>query len=207
MHFFSVAFLGFMSVAGIPAFLEERQVFIRERLNGQYGAGPYVLANSLVTLPYLFICAVIFAVLCYWSIGLNPGATQFFRFLAILYLAVYTAEAQAAIVAAAVPIFVAALAIASFLNGFWMSVGGYFIRAVNLPRFWYYWAHFIDFQVCPGANSCFPDCAHRHFRRMRLTCSCITISRVSRSHVKPLRMGAAFVTIQVRWKGWENVRL
>lgn len=26
-------------------------------------------------------------------------------------------------------------------------VGGYFIRAVNLPRFWYYWAHFIDFQV------------------------------------------------------------
>ncbi|THH19185.1 hypothetical protein EUX98_g8828 [Antrodiella citrinella] len=28
-----------------------------------------------------------------------------------------------------------------------MSVGGYFIRAVNLPRFWYYWAHFIDFQT------------------------------------------------------------
>lgn len=27
------------------------------------------------------------------------------------------------------------------------SVGGYFIRTVNLPRFWYYWAHFIDFQT------------------------------------------------------------
>lgn len=27
------------------------------------------------------------------------------------------------------------------------SVGGYFIRAVNLPRFWYYWAHFIDYQT------------------------------------------------------------
>ena len=26
-------------------------------------------------------------------------------------------------------------------------VGGYFIKAVNLPRFWYYWAHFIDYQV------------------------------------------------------------
>ena len=136
-----------MSVAGIPAFLEERQVFVRERLNGQYGAGPYVLANSLVTLPYLFACAVIFAVLCYWSIGLHPGGTAFFRFLAILYLAVYTAESQSALIAALVPIFVAALALASFLNGFWMCVGGYFIKAVNLPRFWYYWAHFIDFQV------------------------------------------------------------
>ena len=27
------------------------------------------------------------------------------------------------------------------------SVGGYFIRAVNLPRFWYYRAHFIDYQT------------------------------------------------------------
>lgn len=147
VHFFSVAFLGFMSVAGIPAFLEERQVFVRERMNGLYGPGAYVLANSLVTLPYLFVCVVLFAVISYWSIGLNPGADQFFRFVGVLFLAVYTAESQSAVVAAALPIFVASLAIASFLNGFWMSVGGYFIRAVNLPRFWYYWAHFIDYQT------------------------------------------------------------
>ncbi|KAI0062484.1 P-loop containing nucleoside triphosphate hydrolase protein [Artomyces pyxidatus] len=147
VHFFSVAFLGFMSVAGIPAFLEERQVFVRERQNGLYGPGPYVLANSIVTLPYLFICALLFAVLCYWSIGLNPGAEQFFRFLGVLFMAVYVAESQSTLVAAVIPIFVAALAIASFWNGFWMCVGGYFIRAVNLPRFWYYWAHFIDYQT------------------------------------------------------------
>ncbi len=83
-----------MSVAGIPAFLEERQVFVRERMNGLYGPGAYVLANSIVTLPYLFLCVVLFSVICYWSIGLNPGADQFFRFLAILYLAVYAAESQ-----------------------------------------------------------------------------------------------------------------
>lgn len=157
-----------MSVAGIPAFLEERAVFVRERMNGLYGPGAYVLANSLCTLPYLFICALLFAVLSYWSIGLHPGAEHFFRFLAVLFLAVYAAESQSAVVASVIPIFVASLAIASFLNGFWMvsdfvplysgsilltwvfsvqCVGGYFIRAVNLPRFWYYWAHFIDYQV------------------------------------------------------------
>ncbi|KAH8091409.1 P-loop containing nucleoside triphosphate hydrolase protein [Cristinia sonorae] len=147
VHFFSVAFLGFMSVAGIPAFLEERQVFMRERLNGLYGPGAYVLANSIVSIPYLFLCSLLFSVLAYWSIGLHPGAGHFFRFLGVLFLAVYTAESQCMVVAAALPIFVAALAIASFLNGFWMSVGGYFIRAVNLPRFWYSWAHWIDFQT------------------------------------------------------------
>ena len=120
VHFFSVAFLGFMSVAGIPAFLEERLVFTRERMNGLYGPGAYVIANTIVTLPYLFLCVLLFAVLCYWSIGLNPGAEHFFRFLGILFLAVFTAEAQSTVVAAALPIFVAALAIASFMNGFWM---------------------------------------------------------------------------------------
>ncbi|OCB88502.1 hypothetical protein A7U60_g4316 [Sanghuangporus baumii] len=121
VHFYSVAFLGFMSVAGIPAFLEERLVFVRERMNGLYGPAAYVLANSIVTLPYLFLCALLFAVLCYWSIGLNPGVEHFFKFLGVLFLAVYAAESQSAMVAAIIPIFVASLAIASFLNGFWMT--------------------------------------------------------------------------------------
>ncbi|KAI0339335.1 P-loop containing nucleoside triphosphate hydrolase protein [Trametopsis cervina] len=166
VHFFSVAFLGFMSVAGIPAFLEERQVFVRERMNGLYGPGAYVLANSIVTLPYLFICALLFSVLCYWSIGLNPGAEQFFRFLAILYLAVYAAESQSTLVAAIFPNFVAALALAAFMNGFWMCVGGYFIKAVNLPRFWYYWAHFIDYQTYA-----FDLLVHNDFSGITLACS------------------------------------
>ena len=94
VHFFAVAFLGFMSVAGIPAFLEERLVFVRERMNGLYGPAAYVVANSIVTLPYLFGCALLFSVVSYWSIGLNPGANQFFKFLGVLFLAVYTAESQ-----------------------------------------------------------------------------------------------------------------
>ncbi|KAF8316101.1 P-loop containing nucleoside triphosphate hydrolase protein [Clavulina sp. PMI_390] len=147
VHFFSVAFLGFMSVAGIPSFLEERAVFMRERNNGLYGPGAYVIANSLVNIPFLFMCATLFVVICYWAIGLHPGVNQFFRFLSFLFIAIYTAEAQAVFVAAALPIFVAALAIASFLNGLWMCVQGYFIRAINLPRFWYYTFHWIDYQT------------------------------------------------------------
>lgn len=147
VHFFSVAFLGFMAVAGIPAFLEERGVMKRESSNNLYGALPFTLANTIVTVPLLFFCSLLFSVICYWSIGLHPGAGSFLRFLAFLYLGVLAAEFQALLVAAMIPIFVAALAVAAFLNGFWMCVQGYFIRAVNLPRFWYYWAHFIDYET------------------------------------------------------------
>ena len=147
VHFFSVAFLGFMAVAGIPSFLEERSVLLRESKNGLYGPLAFTLANTVSTIPLMFLCSVVFAVLAYWSIGLHPGAGFFFRFLAFLYLGVLAAEFQALLIAAAIPIFVAALAVCAFLNGFWMCVQGYFIRAVNLPRFWYYWAHWIDYET------------------------------------------------------------
>ncbi|EJT48418.1 hypothetical protein A1Q1_02550 [Trichosporon asahii var. asahii CBS 2479] len=147
VHFFSVAFLGFMSVAGIPSFLEERSVFLRERKNGLYGPLPFVLSNTVVMLPFMFICAFAFSVIIYWAIGLHPGANAFWRFVAFLYLAVLCAEAQAQVIAALVPIFIAALALTAFMNGFWMCVQGYFIKARSLPRFWYYSFHFMDFQT------------------------------------------------------------
>jgi hypothetical protein len=117
VHFFSIAFLGFMSVAGIPAFLEERAVFLRERHNALYGPGAYSIALAVTSAPFLFVCCLVFSVIAYWSIGLHGGAGHFFRFLAYLFIAVYAAEAQSLLVAAFVPIFVAALALASFLNG------------------------------------------------------------------------------------------
>ncbi len=147
VHFFSVAFLGFMAVAGIPSFLEERAVMLRESKNRLYGPLAFTLANTISTVPLMFVCSLLFSVLVYWSIGLHPGAGYFFRFLAFLYLGVLAAEFQALLIAAAIPIFVAALAVCAFLNGFWMCVQGYFIRAANLPRFWYYWAHWIDYET------------------------------------------------------------
>jgi len=112
--------------------LEERAVFYREKKNGLYGTLPFVLSNTLVNIPFLFFCTVIFVLICYWAIvgyfqniqlpcandmylifvkGLHHGGVAFFRFLAFLYLAILTAESQVLVIAALVPIFVAALAI------------------------------------------------------------------------------------------------
>ncbi|KAJ7158040.1 P-loop containing nucleoside triphosphate hydrolase protein [Mycena crocata] len=146
VHFFSVAFLAFMSVAGIPGFLEERAVYYRESKNGLYTTLPFVLSNTLVNMPFLFVCTLLFTLISYWAIGLHPGGGAFFRFLIFLYLAILAAESQMLVIASMLPIFVAALAIGAFINGFWMSVGGYFIKARSLPRFWYYSFHYMDYQ-------------------------------------------------------------
>ena len=73
--------------------------------------------------------------------------------MVFLFLAVYVAESQVLIVAAILPIFVAALAISAFLNGFWMSVQGYFISTASLPDFWRYSFHYMDYQVREGQTT------------------------------------------------------
>jgi hypothetical protein len=90
---------------------------------------------------------------------------------------------KALAVAAVIPNFVGALAGVGFLVGFWMvcnwkqnhrqrnslkifflkCVQGFLVRTPNLPRFWYYWAHWIDYQACPWdffffwLNECLTD--------------------------------------------------
>jgi len=57
------------------------------------------------------------------------------------------AEAQALLVAVIVNDFIGALACVGFLMGFWMCVQGFLVRTPALPRFWYHWAHWIDYQT------------------------------------------------------------
>lgn len=73
--------------------------------------------------------------------GLNDDAENAVIFGLLLYLLLLVAESMTLFVASAVPIFVASLAIVSFLNGFFMVVEGFFIRYENLPGFWI-WGHY-----------------------------------------------------------------
>lgn len=52
-QFFGSAFMSFMAVAYVPAFLEDRASFAKERANGLYGATPFVISNFFIGLPFL----------------------------------------------------------------------------------------------------------------------------------------------------------
>lgn len=45
--------MSFMAVAYVPAFLEDRAIFVKERANGLYGPTAFLVANFLIGLPYL----------------------------------------------------------------------------------------------------------------------------------------------------------
>lgn len=45
--------MSFMAVAYVPAYLEDRATFTKERANGLYGALPFLISNFIIGLPFL----------------------------------------------------------------------------------------------------------------------------------------------------------
>ncbi|QKX61298.1 uncharacterized protein TRUGW13939_08446 [Talaromyces rugulosus] len=144
--FFGSAFMSFMAVAYVPAFLEDRATFIKERANGMYGATPFIIANFLIGLPFLFLISVLFSIVSYWLSNFQPTATAFFTWVMWLFLDLVAAESLVVLVSSLFPVFVIALALVAFANGLWMSVGGFLVSPTILNPFWKYVFHYIDYQ-------------------------------------------------------------
>ena len=51
-----------MSIAVLPFYMWDRVTYLRERFNGDYGAGAFVLAQMISTLPGAFLNNVIFLI-------------------------------------------------------------------------------------------------------------------------------------------------
>ncbi|RMJ25289.1 transporter [Aspergillus sp. HF37] len=145
--FFGSAFMSFMAVAYVPAFLEDHATFSKERANGLYGALPFMIANFLIGLPYLFLIAVLFSVVAYWLTNFQPTAVAFWTWIMWVFLDLVAAESLVVFVTSIFPNFVISLAIVAFANGLWMCVGGFLVSIRILNPFWKYVFHYIDYQA------------------------------------------------------------
>ncbi|KAJ5701933.1 hypothetical protein N7488_009481 [Penicillium malachiteum] len=145
--FFGSAFMSFMAVAYVPAFLEDRGTFAKERANGLYGATPFIIANFLIGLPFLFLISILFSIVSYWLSNFQPTAEAFFTWVMWIFLDLVAAESLVVLVTSIFPNFVIALALVAFANGLWMSVGGFLVTPTILNPFWKYVFHYIDYQA------------------------------------------------------------
>ncbi|KAJ5102563.1 hypothetical protein N7532_003092 [Penicillium argentinense] len=145
--FFGSAFMSFMAVAYVPAFLEDRANFAKERANGLYGATPFVISNFLIGLPFLFIISMLFSIVSYWLSNFRPGGDAFMTWVMWIFLDLVAAESLVVFVTAMFPNFVISLALVAFANGLWMSVGGFLVTPKILNPFWKYVFHYIDYQA------------------------------------------------------------
>lgn len=140
--FFVAAFMVFMSVSVLPAFLEEKAVFVKERANGAYGSSAFVLAHTIVDLPFMLLQATVCGCLVYFLVGLNDAPGRFGFFLLDLFLSFMVAESIMLVVSSVVPVAIVGIALGAMIYGAFMVVQGFFIKIENVG-WWWRWMHYI----------------------------------------------------------------
>jgi ABC-type multidrug transport system ATPase subunit/ABC-type multidrug transport system permease subunit len=175
-QFFGSAFMSFMAVAYVPAFLEDRAMFVKERANGLYGPTAFLLSNFLTGLPFLFLISVLFSTVAYWLMNMNPTGAAFMTWIMWLFLDLLAAESLVVLLASLFPNFVVALALIAFANGLWMSVGGFLVSMPVLNVFWKYVFHYIDYQAYVFQGMMVNEFAERSYdcgRTADRSCQCL----------------------------------
>jgi ABC-type multidrug transport system ATPase subunit len=144
---FGSSFMAFMAVVYIPAFVEDRRVFLRDRENGLYPAAPFALANFLISLPYLLLTALCTSAVTYWMVHFRPDPAAFAIWTLWTFLNLLASESLVVLVASALPDFIPALAAAAMANGIWMACNGCMVAAAALPPLWRYLAYYANYQA------------------------------------------------------------
>ncbi|XP_023552037.1 ABC transporter G family member 10 [Cucurbita pepo subsp. pepo] len=133
---FSLTFLLSSTTEGLPIFLRERMILMRETSRGAYRVSSYVLANTFIFLPFLLMVSLLFAASVYWLVGLKNDIFGFFYFSLIVWMVVLMSNSFVACFSALVPNFITGNSVISGLMGCFFLFSGYFISKKNIPKYW-----------------------------------------------------------------------
>ncbi|KAJ3676924.1 hypothetical protein LUZ60_002648 [Juncus effusus] len=146
MLMFIASFLTFMAIGGFPSFVEDMKIFQRERLNGHYGVGSFVISSTLSAAPYLLMISVIPGAIAYYLVGLQRSIDHFVYFALLLFMCMNLVEGLMMIVASIVPDFLMGIITGAGLQGVMMLSGGFFRLPKDLPKpVWKYPMYYISF--------------------------------------------------------------
>lgn len=133
---FSLTFLLSSTTEGLPIFLEERRTFMRETSRGAYRVSSYVLANTLVFLPFLLMVAFLYTSPVYWLVGLRKDIDGFLYFSLVVWLVLLMSNSLVACFSALVPDFILGTSVIAGLMGSFFLFSGYFISKEKIPIYW-----------------------------------------------------------------------
>lgn len=147
---FSVTLMLTSTVELLPSLLEECKILAREASRGAYRMSSWVVSNTLVFLPFLFLNAALFSLPVYWMVGLAPQASAFFFFLLVFWLLLVVAHAYVSFFGVLVRSNSYQLAYSLTMAGFGASwlFSGFFISKRNMPNYWLF-MHYLSLYKYP----------------------------------------------------------
>ncbi|TYG46309.1 hypothetical protein ES288_D11G246800v1 [Gossypium darwinii] len=145
---FVSSFLTFMAIGGFPSFVEDMKIFGRERLNGHYGVGAFVIGNTISSIPYLFLISLIPGALAYYLVGLQKNFGRFVYFVLLLFSSMTVVESIMMTVTSIVPNYLMGIITGAGIQGIMLLNGGFFRLPNDLPDpVWRYPVYYIAFHT------------------------------------------------------------
>ncbi|KAK0590612.1 hypothetical protein LWI29_029416 [Acer saccharum] len=133
---FSLTFLLSSTTEGLPIFLQERKILMRETSRGAYRVSSYVISNTLVFLPFLLIVALLYTIPVYWLVGLRRELDGFLYFSLVVWIVVLMSNSFVASFSALVPNYIMGNSLIAGVMGSYFLFSGYFIKKDDIPRYW-----------------------------------------------------------------------
>ncbi|KAJ9542661.1 hypothetical protein OSB04_029167 [Centaurea solstitialis] len=136
---FISGFMIFMSIGGFPSFIEEMKIFHRERLNGHYGVGVFIVSNFISSFPFLAMMSFVTGIVTYNMVKFHSGFARVSYACLDLLFSIAVVESGMMVVASVVPNFMMGIIVGAGFIGIMMMTAGFFRLFPDLPKlFWRY---------------------------------------------------------------------
>lgn len=217
-----------------PLFIDRRDIYeTREKKSKMYSWKAFVTALIVSEIPYLVICAVLYFVCWYYTVGFptRPSRAGSTFFVMLMYEFLYTGIGQ--FIAAYAPNAVFASLVNPFIIGMLVAFCGVLVPYAQIQAFWRYWMYYLNpFNYLMGSLLVFDawdtevKCSDHEFATFNppdnLTCgqyladymqgvgvrsSLVNPDDTASCHVCQIRSGSdylATVNLSEYYDGWRN---
>ncbi|CAH1421328.1 unnamed protein product [Lactuca virosa] len=142
---FTVCLFFFSSNDAVPAFIQERFIFVRETSHNAYRASSYTIAGLITYLPFLLLQAAVYAALTWFALKLEG---PFLYFLIVLYVSLLSTNSFVVFVSSVVPNFILGYAAVIAFTALFFLFCGYFLNSHDIPKVWR-WMNVISTMTYP----------------------------------------------------------
>lgn len=132
----------------LPVFLQERFIFMRETAYNAYRRSSYVFSSSLVAVPSIIILSMAFAIITFWSVGLDGGVHGFFFYFAIILASFWAGSSFVTFLSGVIPHVMIGYVIVVAILAYYLLFSGFFINRDRIPDYWI-WFHYISLVKYP----------------------------------------------------------
>ncbi|CAN0902877.1 ABC transporter G family member 8 [Linum grandiflorum] len=133
---FTLTFLLSSTTETLPIFINERPIILQEASGGLYRISSYLLANTLVFLPYFLVVSIVYSVSLYFLVGLCATWQAFAYFLVVVWIILLMANSFVLFLSSVAPNYIAGTTLVTVILAGFFLFSGYFISESSMPKYW-----------------------------------------------------------------------